>query len=226
MIGVLVNTAVVILGGLLGLLINKGLPKRITDTVMSAIGLCTIYIGISGVLKCQKDLVLIISMAVGTFIGSLLDLDGHLNRTAQKVADKFKKSDGKGNGAEGFVNATLLFCVGAMAIVGSINAGLTGDNSVLFAKSVLDGVSSILFGATLGVGVLFSAISVLIYQGAIVLLSAPLSNLLTDAMITEIGACGSLMIVAIGLNLLKVTKIKTANLLPALIIVPILCIFM
>lgn len=226
MIGVLVNTGVVILGSILGLLINKGLPKRITDTVMSAVGLCTIYIGISGVLKCEKDMVLIISMAVGAFLGSILDLDGRLNRTVQKVADKFKKSDSKKNHAEGFVNATLLFCVGAMAIVGSIKAGLSGDNSILFAKSVLDGISSILFAATLGIGVIFSAASVLIYQGAIVLLSAPLNTLLTQSMITEIGACGSLMIVAIGLNVLKITKIKTANLLPALIIVPILCCFM
>lgn len=225
MTGVLVNTGVIILGSLIGLLINKGLPERLTDTVMSAVGLCTVYIGVSGILNCQKEMVLIISMAVGAFLGALLDLDGRLNRTSQRVADKFKAKNSDNKAAQGFVNATLLFCVGAMAIVGSLDAGLSGDNSTLFAKSVLDGISSILFSATFGIGVIFAALPVFLYQGAIVLLSEPLSRMLTEAMITEIAACGSLMIVAIGLNVLNATKIKTANLLPALIIVPILCFF-
>lgn len=222
MIGVVINTLVVAVGSIIGLLVGKKLPKRLSDTVMSAIGLCTLYIGISGVLKCKKDLVLIISMALGTFLGSLIDIDAKLNSVTEKAVARFN-STGENRIAQGFVNATLLFCVGAMAIIGSLSAGLSGDISILLEKTVLDGVAAVLFSATLGVGVIFSAVSVFIYQGLIVLLATPLNSLLTDAMIVEIGACGSLMIVAIGLNILGVTKIKTANLLPAIIFVPFLC---
>jgi uncharacterized membrane protein YqgA involved in biofilm formation len=219
--GVLVNTATVLLGSTIGLLFKKKIPERIIHSVMLAIGLCTLYIGISGTLKGENTLVLILSMALGTALGTLLDLDGLLTRLGGAVERKFSRPGERASVAQGFVTGSLLFCVGAMTIVGSLDAGLSGDNRMLYTKSLLDLISSCMLSASLGIGVLLAAAFVLVFQGALVLLSGVLAPLLTASCIAEITCAGSLMIVGLGLNLLGVTKLKIANCFPALLFAPL-----
>jgi uncharacterized membrane protein YqgA involved in biofilm formation len=224
MIGVLVNTATVIIGSLIGLLFKKGISKRFSDAIMLGIGLCTIYIGISGTLKGENTLILIISIVVGAVIGTWLDIDKRINALGDWIGDRFKKTDSSSPSvAEGFVTASLLFCIGAMTIVGSLNAGLTGDNEMLFTKSLLDLISSAILSVSLGIGVMFAAAFVLVFQGSIVLLAQSLQPILTDSAIAEITCAGSLMIIALGLNLIGLAKIKVANYLPAIVIAPLIC---
>lgn len=223
MIGVIVNTAAVIIGSIIGLFCKKGIPQKVSDAIMRGIGLCTLYIGISGSLKGENTLVLIISMVFGIAIGTLIDIDDKINRLGRMVERKFSKADGSVSVSEGFVTASLLFCIGAMTIVGSLNAGLAGDNEMLFTKSVLDFVSSIMLSVSLGIGVLCSAAFVLVFQGAIVLLAQFVAPILTDTAIAEMTCAGSIMIIGLSLNILGLTKLKTANMLPALIVVPIMC---
>ena len=223
MIGVLVNTATVILGSIVGLLFNRGIPKRFTDAVMIGIGLCTLYIGISGTLKGENTLILIISMVLGAITGTALDLDGKLNALGAHIGARFQKtSAGGASVAEGFVTASLLFCIGAMTIVGSLQSGLTGDNKTIFTKSLLDLISSTMLSVSLGVGVLFSAVFVFLFQGALVLSAHLLQPVLTASAINEITCAGSLIIVGLGFNLIGITKLKIANYLPAILFAPVL----
>lgn len=227
MFGVLVNVATVIVGSIIGLLFRKLIPQRATDCVMKGIGLCTIYIGIDGALTGTNTLITIISIAVGALIGELADLDKHLNNFAGKLEDKFKSKDGSGPSiAEGFVTASLVFCVGAMTIVGSLQAGLTGDNTMLITKATLDFVSALIFSATLGIGVMLAAAFVLVFQGGIVLVAQAAAPFLTDYVIQEMTCVGSILIMALGLNIIGVTNFKVMNYLPAIFIPIILCMFM
>ena len=222
MIGVFVNVATVLLGSAVGLLFRKGIPERISKALMLAIGMCTIYIGIDGALEGSKTIVLILSMVFGTLIGTLIDIDDKINRVGLFIEKKLKREGEKSSIAEGFMTGSLLFCVGAMTIVGSLNAGLKGDNTLIFTKSILDLISSCLLASTLGIGVMFAAIFVLVVQGGLVLLAGLMQNVLTDqALIAEITCAGSVMIIALGLNLLGITKLKVANFLPALLLVPL-----
>lgn len=223
MIGVLTNTATVLIGSLLGLLLKKGIPEKVSDTVMKALGLCTVLIGIAGALDGKNTLVLILSMAIGTLIGSWIDIDTRFTRAVEKAEAKFRKPDGKTSIAQGFIAASLLFCVGAMTVVGSLQAGITGDNTMLFTKSILDLISSFVFAAAMGIGVVFAAGFVLIFQGSLVLLAQLVAPLLSDAVITEMTAAGSLVILALGLNLLGITKMKIMNFIPALLQPILLC---
>ena len=223
MLAVFVNTAAVIIGSLVGLLFKKGIPEKLAGTIMQAIGLCTIYIGISGTLKGENTLVLILSMVFGTAVGTLLNIDGGITRLADSVEKRFQKANGQISLAEGFVTASLLFCIGAMTIVGSLNAGLRGDYEMLFTKSLLDLISACMLSVSLGYGVLLSAAFVLVFQGGIVLLSQLLAPILTASCIAEITCAGSLMILALGLNMIGLTKFKVANYLPALVFVPLFC---
>lgn len=221
MLGVFVNVGAVIAGGLLGLLFKKGIPERVSKAVMLTMGLCSLLVGVTGITGGGNVIVIIVSMVLGTVVGTLLNIDGGILRMGEALEKKMK-SDGNGNVAEGFMTASLLFCVGAMAIIGSLNSGLMGDHEVLFTKSIMDMISACMLAGALGVGVLFSAASVLVYQGAIVLLAELLQPLLTNqTLITDVTCTGSLMIVAIGLNLLGVTKIKVADQLPAILFVPL-----
>ena len=226
MLGVFVNVATVFIGSLVGLLLKRGIPDKVTGALMAGIGLCTIYIGISGALNGENTLVLILSMAIGTIIGTLLDIDGQLNRLAAYVESKFKQENGQVTVVEGFVTASLLFCVGAMTIVGSLQAGLTGNCEMLFTKATLDLISSCVLAASLGIGVMLSDIFVFVFQGGLVLLARVIAPFLTDYAIHEMTCAGSVLIIALGLNLIGVTKIKVANYLPVLLIPPILCMFM
>ena len=222
MIGVLTNVLTVLLGSSLGLLLKKGIPERVSGAVMCAIGLCTVYIGVDGALQGENTIVLIVSMVLGTICGTLLNIDGGINRLGSFFERKMQQTDGKTSIAEGFMTASLLFCVGAMTIVGSLNAGLSGDNKVLVTKSILDLISSCMLASSLGIGVMFAALFVLVYQGGLVLLAGLLQNVLTNpAIIAEINCAGSVMIIGLGLNILGITKIKVADQLPAMVFVPI-----
>lgn len=226
MLGTVVNTAAVLIGASIGLMIKKGIPKRIGDSLMKALGLCTIYIGISGAFKGENTLVMIISMVLGTLIGEAVDIDRHVNSGVRKLEDRFTKSKSENTIAQGFITASLLFCIGSMTIVGAMNAGLLGDNTMLYTKSTLDFCSSIIFGSTLGIGVLFAGGFVLVYQGGLTLLAIAAAPLLSTTVINEMTCVGSLVIIATGLNLLGITKLKLMNYLPAMFLPIILCLFM
>jgi uncharacterized membrane protein YqgA involved in biofilm formation len=221
--GVLVNTLAVIIGSLLGLSLRRGIPEKITRAVMTAIGLCTLYLGISGALAGRNAIIAIVSLVLGAALGTWLDIDGAIRRLGDWVGLKLKRPDQPGMAiGEGFITASLLFCVGSMTIVGSLNAGLLNDYTMLFAKSVLDFISSIMLSVSLGVGVLLSAAFVLIFQGAIVVLAQLLRPVLNSAAIAEMSCVGGILVLAVGLNLLNITKIKAADLLPALVFTPLI----
>ncbi|MBQ3603264.1 MAG: DUF554 domain-containing protein [Clostridia bacterium] len=224
--GSFVNVVLVLLGGGIGLLVKKGLPERVSDTVMKAMALCVLFIGIDGALEGSNALIAVISMAVGTIIGSLLDLDKHINNVAQKIESKLSKGNDKPQFAEGFVTASLLFCVGAMAIVGSLESGISHDYSTLITKSVIDAVSSIVFASTLGWGVLASVVPVFIYQGTITLLAGFVAPYLNDYTVAHMTCVGSLLIIAIALNMMKLTNIKVMNCLPSVFLPIIICMFL
>ncbi len=227
MLGTIVNTIAVIIGASIGLLLKKGLPENLEDTMMKGLGLCTLFLGIRGSLEGNNSLILIISMVVGALIGEGIDLDEKLNRFGKWLENKFKSKDGdKVSIAEGFVSASLLFCVGAMTVVGSLQSGLMGNHEMLFNKSMLDFVAAIIFASSMGIGVLFSAAFVLVYQGAITLAAQWVAPFLTDTIIAEMTCVGSVIIIGIGLNLLGITKLKVMNYVPAIFIPILLCQFM
>lgn len=221
MLGVLVNTLTVLIGSTIGCFLKKGFPKRVSDTVMVGLGMCTLFIGVSGMFDGSDPLVLILSVAIGAAIGSALRLDDGIHKLGQKIEAKFRRGNDGPSLSEGFISGCLLFCVGAMTVVGSLNAGF-GDNTMLLTKSFLDLVSSMILAVTLGPGVILSAMFVFVFQGALALLAVYLRPLMTDVLIGELTCVGSLMVAFIGLNLMGITKIKTADYLPALALVPIL----
>ncbi len=226
--GTLVNTATVMIGSVIGLFLGNLLPERLRDTVMKGLGLCTLFIGVTGMLDGGNALITIISVAVGAVIGELCDLDGRLNRFADGLEARFKR-DGKGPSiAEGFVTASLVFCVGAMTIVGALNDGLTGNHEMLFTKATLDFVSSMIFASSLGIGVLFAAVSVLVLEGGIACLASLVAPVLQQnaSTIPEMTVVGSVLIMGLGLNILGITKLKVMNYLPAIFLPILLCLFM
>ena len=222
--GTIVNTLTVIAGSLIGLFLKKGLPPKWQETIMQGIGLCVCVIGLQMALKTNNIMIVIVSMVIGGVIGEAIDIEDLLNSFGNFIGKKItgnKQSGDKSSASiigEGFVAASLVFCVGAMAIVGSFQDGLTGDHTTLYAKAILDGIASIVFAANMGVGVLFSAISVALYQGVLTAGAGLLAPIISDAMMVEITATGGLLIVAIGINMLKMAKIRIGNLIPAMII--------
>ena len=228
MLGTIVNSAAIVLGGAIGMLLKKGLPKKMADTLMIGLGLCTLYIGISGCLAGENTLVLIVSMVIGTIIGEAIDLDDKINKLGNFLERKFagKKSDAlvqKVSLAEGFVTSSLLFCVGAMAIVGSLQSGLTGNHETLYAKSVLDFVAAIIFASTPGAGVMLSASLLFVYQGSITLLAQFIEPFLTDPVIAEMNCVGNVIIIGLAMNMLGISKFKVMNLVPAIFLPIVLC---
>lgn len=223
MIGTIVNSISIVLGCIIGIIVKGRLSEKISTTVMNGLALCVIYIGIEGAFKGENTLLTIVCIALGALLGEIIDIDKWLNKLGNYLEVKFNKDKEKEavSISEGFVSASLLFCVGAMAIVGSLQSGLSVNHETLFAKSILDGVSAIIFTSTLGIGVLFSAVSVFLYQGIITILSSSLSGILSTPVINSMTAIGSLLIIGLGLNMLKVTNIKVANLLIA-VFLPIL----
>lgn len=223
MLGVVVNTVAVIIGSLLGLLFKKGIPERMSDSLTSILGLVTVFVGISGAMDGQNILITIISLAVGTVLGTLANIDKGINDLGRWVEKRFSNGTGKISIAQGFVTASLLFCVGSMTIVGSLQAGINGNNEMLFTKSLLDFVMSIVLTSTLGIGVMLSSLFVLVFQGAIALSSSFIAPYLGDAVIAEMTCAGSILVMAIGLNLAGITKIKVADCLPAVFFPIIIC---
>ncbi len=223
MLGVLVNVVTVVVGSTIGLIFKKGISKKYTDAVMIGIGLCTVLIGVQGMLKGENVLVSIVSMVLGAIVGTALDIDGKLNGLGSFFEKKMKKEGQGSTVAEGFVTASLVFCVGAMTIVGSLNAGLDGDNTMLFTKSTLDFFSSMMLASSLGIGVMLAAVFVFVFQGGLVLLSGVLAPVLSEAAVGELTCVGSLMILALGLNLVGLSKFKVANYTPALVFAPVVC---
>jgi len=241
--GNIMNVATILIGGALGLALKKVLHSRITDTVMQGIGLAVIIIGISGALgaaftvadgrvSSEHILFMIIALAIGALIGELLKIEGRLEALGQfcerKAAEIWgKRADHKNNNgasgekqafAQGFVTATLVFCVGSMAIVGALEEGINGNSDILLAKSALDGISAMIFASTMGASVLLSAVALGIYQGTITLLAAFVAPYFNDVVITQMSLVGSVLIMSIGLNLLRIAKIKVGNLLPSVFI--------
>ncbi|WP_319466284.1 DUF554 domain-containing protein [uncultured Trichococcus sp.] len=215
LLGSLVNGAAIVLGGSIGLILKKGLSDRIARAVMNALALCVLYIGVSGMLNGENILITILSMVFGTLVGEWIDLDKKINQLGDTIEKNVSSPDDEVSVSKGFVTASLLFCVGAMAIVGALQSGLTGNHDTLFAKSLIDGIAAIVMASSLGIGVLLSAVLVLIYEGGITLFANVLAPLLTDSVINEMTCVGSLLIVGLALNMLKLTDLKIMNYAPA-----------
>ena len=227
MLGTLVNTAAVLVGSCIGLLFRKGLPERFGQVIMKGLGLCVMCIGVKGALKGENEIIAILSIAVGAVIGELLRLDERLEKLGGWIERKCKKrEDDKTSVTEGFVSASLLFCVGAMTILGSLESGISGDHSTLFLKSILDFTCSIIYASTLGYGVIFSAATVLVIQGSITLLAGWIAPVLTETVILEMSCVGSILIIGLALNMLGITKLKTMNYIPAIFLPLLFCLFL
>ena len=225
--GTLINAALILLGGVIGLVFKKAVSKEMEYSVHKATGVAVLVIGICGILSSMLtvtegklsssgELILVVSLTLGTFLGELLKLEERLNRGCKWIESKCKMS----NFSAGFITSTMIYCVGAMAIVGSINDGLLGDSSTLITKGILDGVTSVVLAASLGYGVLFSAIPILLYQGGMTLLAGLLDQVLVGELLSNICMVGYALVMCIGINFLYNSdkKIKTVNMLPSLLI--------
>lgn len=235
--GTVINTVLVALGASLGLLVHllvgrargstegkRDLGKELSSSVMTGLAFCTLLIGIQGALKAQNILVVILSMAIGSALGTLLDLDGKIVRLGDWIGNKM--GERFGNVSKGFVSASLLFCVGAMAVTGSLESGLWRNHETLYAKSMIDFVAAIVLASTVGFGVMLSAASVFLYQGSITLLATFVQPYLPETVIVEMGAVGSLLVIGVSLNMMELTKIKLMNLVPAIFLPILLYLFM
>ncbi|MBR3288256.1 MAG: DUF554 domain-containing protein [Lachnospiraceae bacterium] len=226
MLGVLVNTIAIVIGAIIGVIFKKALSEKVTSAVMISMGIATFIIGLQAALKVEKTLLLVISIAVGTAIGTIIDIDKYVNKLGEylkKVFASKSKSESSAKFAEAFASSSILFAVGAMSVLGSIDAGLKHDYNILFIKSTMDFVASIMYTASLGIGVAFSAITILVFQGLVALFASNLKFLVDNpGMMNEFSAVGNLLVMTIGLNLMGVTKVKVANMLPAIVIVLIL----
>ncbi len=230
--GTIINAVLIIIGTAAGLIFKKILPKRLKDTLLQAVGLIVIFVGIGGAVSAAltytggvfgtKDtLIMILAMVFGTIIGELINIEKQLDRFGAFCQQKLVKENTKSTFAEGMVTASLIFVVGAMAVVGSLDNGIRGDNSTLVAKGVIDCITAMVLASTLGIGVMFSAVPVFVYQGAIALLGVYIEPFLTSTVISQMSFTGSILIFAIGVNMLGFIKIKVGNMLPA-IFMPIL----
>lgn len=220
MLGTLINASTVILGSIIGLILRSKIPKKITETAFHGVGLFTIILGIIMAIKTNNFLIMIISIVIGSIIGEIIKIDKWINNFGEWLKNKFKKNNK--NFSEGLITAFLLYCMGSMTILGAIEEGLGGVPNLLVAKSVLDGFSSIVLSATLGIGVLFSFIPLLIFQGGLTLLASSIQNVLTDIIINEITAVGGILLLGLGITLLDIKKIKVINMIPSIIIAGIL----
>ncbi|OPZ71602.1 MAG: putative membrane protein YdfK [Firmicutes bacterium ADurb.Bin456] len=215
--GVLANAGAVLLGGIAGVSLRQGFPERLNKVLMQGLGLCVLYVGISGTLAGKQVLVTVLSIVLGAALGEWLDLDRWLNRLGDFLQSRFSTGPSRGSFAEGFINATLFACVGAMAIVGSLQSGLNGNHETLLTKALIDGVVMAVMASTLGIGVCLAAVPVFLYESFLTLSARAVAGYLTTPVINEISCVGSLLIVAIALNMLQLTRIKVANLIPAAI---------
>jgi len=219
MIATFLNCALIILGSLLGILLRNHISARFTAIVTQGLSLCVLGIGFSSALGTKNTLCVIVCMVLGCLLGEALQIEARLDAFGDFLKSKLLRNSGEGSRfTEGFVTASVLFCVGAMAVMGAIDAGVHGDYALLISKSVIDGVTAITFAAVMGLGVLFSSIPILIYQGGLTLLAAQVAAYLDPAAITEMSAVGGLIIIGIGFNMLNLSekKVKVGNMLPAI----------
>lgn len=217
MLGTIVNCLAIVAGSLVGLFFKNGIPERYNKTVMQAVALSVVLVGIKSALGCDDLLVIIISLAAGAIIGEFIGIEAYLKRLGDFLERKMARpSSGPSNISTGFVTASLIFCIGSMAIVGSLESGLTGNHSTLFAKSCLDGITSVILTASLGIGVMVSAVPVLLYQGSITLAAGVMKPLLVPEVVSQMSGTGGLLILALGLNMLREKKIAVGNMLPAI----------
>jgi len=218
--GTIINAIAIIIGGALGLLFRKGFPERIAQTTLQVLGLFTMVIGVSMAIQGREFIMILISLVAGAVLGEWANIEGRLERFGGWLEKRFHVTEG--SPAKGFIYASLLFCVGSMAIVGSITDGLKGDRSILVTKAMMDGIISIPFAASMGFGVLGSALPVLFYQGGITLLASKLQSLFTPEMIRELTSVGGVIVMGIGINILGLQKIRVGNLIPALLLIILL----
>ena len=217
MLGTIINVVAILVGSAAGIALHGGMPQRFRDIIMQGLALCVVLIGVTGAVQTSNSMIVIFSIVLGALVGEGIDIEKRLDsvgNAAQRLFDRGK--GGSSTFAQGFVTASLVYCVGAMAIMGSLDSGLRGDHATLIAKSILDGVSAIVFASTLGPGVALSAAAVFIYQGAITLLAQFVAPFLTEALVTEMSAVGGLLIIGIGVNMFDRVHIKVGNLLPAI----------
>lgn len=216
MLGTIVNTIAIMVGGTLGIFLKKGIPERYKVTIMQGIGLSALIIGLMGALDTGNMLLMVLSTVIGTIIGEASKIEDKLENLGKWLENKFGNKEG--GIVKGFVTASLIYCIGAMAIMGSLESGLTGNHEILFTKSILDGISAVIFGSTLGVGVVLSGIAVFLYQGLITVGASFIKPFLVGEVINEMSAVGGLLIVAISFNILEIKKIRVGNMLPAIFI--------
>ncbi len=224
MLGTIVNTATVITGSLIGLTLHKYLPEKITKIVFQALGLFTLFLGFKMALQTEQMLVMVVSLVLGGITGELLKLEERTEKLGDKLKSKLKSKNEKFT--EGLMTAFLMFCIGSMTILGALEEGIKHDPTLLLTKSVMDGFSSIMLAAGLGIGVLFAAIPLFLYQGGLTLLASWLGDFISQGVITEISATGGVLLIGLGINILELKKIKVLNLLPALVYVAIIMSFM
>lgn len=215
MLGTIVNALAIIVGGFTGSLFRNKISSAYNETIMKALGLSVILIGLKGALEINNILLLIISLTIGTLIGEMMKIEKGIENIGLWLELRFSNQKGL---SKGFVTASLVYCVGAMAIMGALESGLNNNNDILYAKSLLDGISAIIFSSSLGIGVCFSAISVFLYQGFITLTASFMKPYLIPSVVNEMSAIGGLLIVAIGVNMLEIKRIKVGNMLPAIFI--------
>ncbi|WP_291636848.1 DUF554 domain-containing protein [Clostridium sp.] len=213
MFGTIVNSLSILVGGIIGSLLKNKISNTYNETIMKALGLCVIIIGLKGALQVNNILILIISLTLGSLIGEMIKIEKGIENVGAWLESKVSSRNGVANG---FVTASLVFCVGAMSIMGSLESGLSKNYSILYAKSLLDGIFAIIFSSSMGIGVCFSAISVFVYQGIITLTASLMKQFLIASVVNDMSAVGGLLIVAIGANMLDIKRIKVGNMLPAI----------
>jgi uncharacterized protein len=226
MIATVINALAIILGSILGLLLKKGLSKRLEQAVFTAAGITSLVVGIQMALKTSHILAFAVALILGGLAGTAIGIEDAILRLGERLKSRFARNDESGSFALGFLNASVLYCAGAMAIVGSFKAGTEGDYSLIFTKSVLDGAMSVIFASAMGVGVAFSALSVLVYQGVLTLASVWIKPFVSDLMLAEVTGLGGALVIMIGLGLLDIRKLKTADFIPALVVTVLLVLAM
>ncbi len=215
--GAIVNAVTIVICGIIGIIFKAGISERFNERIMHGIGLCVLVLGIVGVITVENTMVMIVSVLLGAITGEALKLEERLVNSVKKIEDKVKHLNYVNNLGEGFIAATMIFCVGSMAIVGALESGLLNNHSTLYAKSILDGIVSILLASSLGAGVILSSLPVLLYEGAITLLAGLMAPYLSDIVINEVVVVGSLLLIGLGLNLLEITELKIMNYVPAML---------
>jgi uncharacterized membrane protein YqgA involved in biofilm formation len=221
--GTLINAVAIIVGGALGLLFRERFPERITQTALHVMGLFTLLVGVRMAIQGEELIMVLISLALGAMLGEWMNIEDRLERFGLWLEARLHLTEQ--SPAKGFINASLLFCVGSMAIVGSITEGLNGDRSILVTKAIMDGILSIAFAAGMGVGVLGSALPILLYQGSLTLLASKLQAFFTPPMIGELTSVGGVIVMGIGVNILGLKKVRVGNVIPALVIIILILYF-